>query len=354
VKYKEIAEIANVSVATVSLVLNNKPGISDATRHKILEIAKSLSESSQHRYPLSRLKKGAIRFVRIVKHGHTLNRDHDVFISAYIEGMESEARKNGYNLEVSTFKTNDLTTIFELFNDLSIDGYIVLGTELNSDDIAILANADAPIVFIDTYFDFQKADFVDMNNIEEVFQIVKYLHDKHHRRIGMVRSNIEVKNFELRDIGFKKALQHFKIPNDEKSIFTVDSTFDGAYHDMVDHLKKNRWLPTALFVVNDITAYGCIKALKNRGFSVPDDVSIVGFDDLPMSALMDPPLTTMKVSNKRIGRYAMRLMIERIEKDGALPSTKVTIGGELIERKSVKDLELDNSYKNGHQSRKIG
>ena len=102
-KYKEIAKIANVSIATVSLVLNNKPGISDTTRHKILEIAKSLSESSRDRYPLNHFKTGAIRFVRIVKHGHTLNRDHDVFISAYIEGMESEARKNGYHLEVSTF-----------------------------------------------------------------------------------------------------------------------------------------------------------------------------------------------------------------------------------------------------------
>jgi len=339
VKYKEIAEIANVSVATVSLAFNNKPGISDATRHKILDIAKSLSESSRDRYPLSKFKKGAIRFVRIVKHGHTLNRDHDVFISAYIEGMESEARKNGYHLEVSTFKTNDVTTIFELFNDLSIDGYIVLGTELNSDDIAVLANADAPIVFMDTYFDFEKADFVNMSNIEEVFQIIKFLHTKGHKHIGMARSSVEVKNFEMRDIGFNRALEHFNIPYNEKSIFTVDSTFDGAYHDMLEQLRKSNRLPTAFFVVNDITAYGCIKALKERGVKVPDDVSIIGFDDLPMSTHMDPPLTTMKVSNKRIGRYAMRLIIERIAKDGSLPSTKVTIGGELIERKSVKNLE---------------
>lgn len=337
-KYKEIAKIANVSVATVSLVLNNKPGISDATRYKILEIAKSLSENSRDRYPLNQLKQGAIRFVRIVKHGHTLNRDHDVFISAYIEGMESEARKNGYRLEVSTFKTVDVTTIFELFHDLSIDGYIVLGTELNADDIAVLANADAPIVFMDTYFDFEKADFVNMSNIEEAFRVVKFLHAKQHRRIGMVRSCVEVKNFELRDTGFKNALEHFDIPYDEKSIFTVDSTFEGAYQDMHEQLKKRGRLPTAFFVVNDITAYGCIKALKERGYKVPDDVSIIGFDDLPMSALMDPPLTTMKVSNERIGRYAMRLIIERIAQDGSLPSTKVTIGGELIERKSVIDL----------------
>ena len=334
-KYKEIAEAANVSIATVSLALNNKPGISEATRRKILEIAGSYSERSRDRHLLNPLKKGAIRFVRIVKHGHTLNRDHDVFISAYIDGMESEARKNGYHLEVSTFKTRDVTTIFQLFNDLSIDGYVVLGTELNADDIAILVNADAPIVFMDTYFDFETADFVNMSNIEAVFQIVKYFHRDGHRRIGMVRSRAEVKNFEMRDVGFIKALAHFQLAYDENFIFTVDSTFDGAYQDMREQLKKGRQLPTALFIVNDITAYGCIKALKEKGVKVPADVSVIGFDDLPMSTHMDPPLTTMRVSNERIGRYAMRLIVERIAEGGSLPGTKVTIGGDLVERDSV-------------------
>lgn len=340
-RYKDIAKIANVSVATVSLALNNKQGISDATRQKIFKIAKSLSDSPPHHYPINRFKMGAIRFVRIVKHGHTLNRDHDVFISSYIEGMENEARSKGYNLEVSTFKTDDVGAIVELFNDLSIEGFVVLGTELNLADIAILANAQAPIVFIDTYSDFQEANFVDMDNLEAMYQIVKYFYERGHRQIGMVRSDIQVKNFKLRDIGFKKAIEHFNIPYNDKFIFTVDSTFAGAYQDMLKHLKRNHRLPTALFVVNDITAYGCIKALKNRGIAVPDAVSVIGFDDLPMSALMEPPLTTMKVSNARIGRYAMRLIVERIENDVQLPSTKVSIGGELIERESVKDLRPD-------------
>ena len=337
-RYKDIAKIANVSVATVSLAINNKPGISDSTRQKIFKIAKSLSDTAPRHYPINHIKLGAIRFVRIVKHGHTLNRDHDVFISSYIDGMENEARSRGYNLEVSTFKTDDVAAIVELFNDLSIEGFVVLGTELNPGDIAILANAQAPIVFIDTYSDLQVADFVDMDNLEAMFQIVKYFYDRGHRQIGMIRSDIQVKNFELRDIGFKKAVEHFNIPHNDKFIFTVDSTFGGAYQDMLKHLKRNQRLPTALFVVNDITAYGCIKALKERGIGVPDDVSIIGFDDLPMSALMEPPLTTMKVSNARIGRYAMRLIVERIENDVKLPSTKVSIGGELIERKSVRDL----------------
>ena len=340
-KYKDIAKLANVSVATVSLTLNNKPGVSEATRQRILDIVNSVSEKSQAQYALARFKKGAIRFVRIVKHGRTLNRDHDVFISSYLEGLENEARLSRYNLEVSTFKTHDVTTISELFNDLSIDGFIVLGTELNLEDIIALSGVESPIVFIDTYYDFQESDFVDMNNIQEVFQIVKYFYDRGHRRIGMVGSDVEVKNFELRQVGFEKALKHFNLPYDSNSMFKVDSTYAGAYQDMLGHLKRAHRLPTALFVVNDITAYGCIKALKEKGVGVPEDVSIIGFDDLPMSALMDPPLTTMKVSNKRIGRYAMRLMIERIgKKNGTATGTKVTIGGELVERQSVRNLAL--------------
>ena len=338
VKYKDIAKIAKVSVATVSLALNNKPGISEATRRKILRIAKSIADKSEKYSVINNIKKGAIRFIKIVKHGHVLNLDHDVFISHYIEGMENEAKANGYNLEVGTFRGGNIHIVADSFNDSTISGFLILGTELNADDIASLTKTNRPVAFIDTYFDYLPYDFVDMNNIEEVFQIVRYFYDRGHRSIGMVRSDVEVKNFELRDIGFQRALKHFDLPYDERSIFTVDSTFDGAYRDMTEHLKKTKTIPSALFVVNDITAYGCIKALREKSIRAPDDVSVIGFDDLPMSALMEPSLTTMKVSNKRIGCNAMRLLIERIEKNGSSPSTKVTIGGELIERDSVRKL----------------
>ncbi len=338
VRIKDIATKAKVSTATVSLVLNNKPGVNDKTRQKVIEIAKELN------YPLSstqyykQIKRGTIKFLKIVKHGHILNRDHDVFISDYIEGLDNEAREYGYSLEINTFNTANIQEVIDIVDDSHLDGLVILGTELNKNDINLFEGQfRVPIVFIDTIFDFINFDFVDMNNIDSVYMIIKYFINKGHTEIGMISTNIEARNFELREKGFKKIMKHFGLNINDEYIFKVDSTFDGAYNDMLNHLKKKK-LPTALFSINDITAYGCIKAIKESGFGVPEDVSIIGFDDLPLSSLMEPALTTIRVSKRRIGKIAMQILNERIKSDTLFPPIKCVISGTLIERESVKNI----------------
>ncbi|HHY46481.1 MAG TPA: LacI family transcriptional regulator [Firmicutes bacterium] len=336
VKMKDIARLANVSVSTVSLALNGKPGVSEATRQKILQIARFLADSYTAD-KFGHVRKGSIRFLKIVRHGHVLNRDHDVFISSYIDGLEEEARTNGYSLEVNTFVSAEMEDIIKLFRNPSVDGLIVLGTEFSEADVSAFEKVTIPVVFIDTNFDYMGFNFVDMNNMEATFQIIRHFVELGHRKIGLIRSPVECRNFKLREIGFREALRHLGIPLKEKYIFSVDSTFSGAYSDMVQLLKKATELPTALFSSNDIIAYGCIKAIKEANLKVPDDISIVGFDDLPMSALMDPPLTTMKVSKTQIGKTAMRLMIDKLKGELEVP-VKVLISGELVYRQSVRKL----------------
>jgi DNA-binding LacI/PurR family transcriptional regulator len=336
VKIKDVAALAKVSPATVSLALNNKPGVNEATRSRILRIAKSLSEGSQLHQTFGQITNGAIRFLRIVKRGLTLNRDHDVFISAYFQGLDIEARAHGYDLEVSTIETAD-NEAMKSACDVSANGLILLGTELGAADISELARMGKPIVFMDTYFDYEQACFVDMDNAGDVFKAVKHLWKMGHRKIGYVRSDTAVKNFELRDVAYRRALEQLQIPCLEGNVYTVSSTHEGAYRDMLRHLKTRRKLPTAFFVINDIIAYGCIKALREKGIRVPEDVSIVGFDDLPMSVLMDPPLTTIRVRNEEVGREAMRMLVRKIREGTALPEEKIVLGGELMIRKSVRD-----------------
>jgi LacI family transcriptional regulator len=338
-RIKDIAKKAHVSMATVSLVLNRKPGISGQTREKILKIAKELNyripEASDH----EKAKKGTIRFLKIAKHGHTVNRDHEVFIADYTDGLSREAVLNGYRLEINTFKTSNIEELLDSIKDYDQEAIIALGTELDFEDIQHFNKLKIPIVFIDTYFDFYNYDFIDMNNIDAVYKIIKHFHENGHQEIGFVRSPVNVKNFRLRETGYKIALKHFKIPYNEKQVFSVDSTIDGAYSDMLQILKKDVKPPQALFVTNDIIAYGCIKALKERGFSIPEDISIIGFDDLPMSAVMDPPLTTLKVSKTRIGKIAMKHALIRVEERLTMPAEKVLVDGEFICRKSVKNIK---------------
>lgn len=335
---KEIAAIAKVSNATVSLALNNKPGVSQVTRQRILKIAQTLKDERNKQQAFTQVTKGSIRFLKIVKHAQVLNRDHEMFISRYIDGMEQEARQNGYNLEINTFKTSDIHEIVPYIKDAQIDGGIILGTEFNSRDLEAFENIDIPLGFIDTRFDSKRFDFVDMDNIQAVFQIINHFIEHNHQEIGCIRSSVEARNFELRYIGFQEALKYFGIPYKSHYIFSVNSTFDGAYHDMLQILKKGAELPTALFSSNDLIAYACIKAFKEMGVKVPEDVSIIGFDDLPMSIMMDPPLTTMKVSQRQIGQMAIQLLIGRINHSFTAPTIKINIGGQLICRKSVKTL----------------
>jgi len=194
------------------------------------------------------------------------------------------------------------------------------------------------VVFIDTYVDFLPFDFVDMNNEDSVFTVVSDFAARGHRAIGMVKGAIETRNFKLREEGFAASLQRLGLPFDRRFVFAVDSTFHGAHEDMRRILRSGPKLPTALFCANDIIACGCIKALKEEGIRVPEDISIIGFDDLPLSAVVDPPLTTIQVSKAQIGRMAIQLLVTRVRGPAGSPPVKVLIGGSLIERQSVRDI----------------
>jgi LacI family transcriptional regulator len=337
-RIRHIADLANVSPATVSLALNNKPGVSPVTRERILSIAETL-KSSNGAQSFNQLIKGSVRFLKIVKHSHIVNRDHDVFIAAYIEGMDKEARKHGYNLEITHITFDQIGEFVSHLNCSSSKGLIVLGTELNAPDILGFESVNVPIVVIDTTFDFIKLDFVDMNNTEALFQIVRYFIENNHRDLGLIwGEEVEARNFELRRLAFEQALKYFGLPFNPRNVITVDSTFNEAYQGIQQYLKKGQKLPTAIVSANDLIASACLKAFKEAGIRVPEDVSIIGFDNLPVCEMLDPPLTTMKVSNLQIGETAMELLIGRINHRFAAPTLKISVGGQLVVRKSVRCL----------------
>lgn len=332
---RDIADEAKVSCSTVSLVLNRRPGVGIETRKRVIEIAERLNYKSLPLQPYPSAKLRTIRFLRIAKHGHIINPSHNVFIADYIDGLESEAKSSGYSLEVSAYGTFIPDEILRSLEESSVAGVVVLGTELSEADVSAFAAAKMPVVFIDTFQASAGFDFVDMNNDSSVFSIVSYLKDLGHRRIGLVKGSIETRNFRLRERSFAEALEHYGLPCDEQSVFAIDSTYAKGSEDMSALLKSRSTLPTALFCVADVIAYGCMKALKDNGYSIPSDISVVGFDDLPSNGYMDPALTSVKVSKRRIGQRAMQLVLRRISAPDT-PFEQVLIGGELVVRESAK------------------
>lgn len=338
---RDIAERAEVSQATVSLVLNNKRGVSQGTRERILEIARELDYGIPKGGRGARNRLGTVKFLKIAMHGHTVNRDHNVFISDYIDGLTRGATQYGYSMEINSFAGSEAEAIAQTVEkDNSLAGVVVLGTELTPEDVQTIGSVAKPVLFLDTYYDFLPYDFVDMNNTDAVYLVVSHLVDNGHQDIGFVRSAVNTHNFDLRHEGFWQAVRELGIVIKNRNIFTVDSTYHGAYRDMLKVLSSKPELPTALFVTNDIMAYGTIRALQTMGYTVPEDISVVGFDDLPSSSFMLPPLTTIEVSKQLMGEMAIRLLSIRMGSPESVPPMKVQVGANLIVRDSVKTLPV--------------
>jgi len=330
---ESIAKKAGVSAATVSLALNNRHGVSSRTRERILGIAREVGYKKR---PSRALMRGTVQFLKLVRHGHTLNENHNLFISDYIDGITHKAKDLQLRVEFSSAAAaataNDITSQMD---QQDVAGFLVLGTELTPDEIHAIASAQRPVVFLDTMHDFLPYDFVDMNNLDSVYLAVSRLVHAGHRSIGMVTSPVNVVNFRIREEGFRKSLSGLGQPVDEEMFFPVDSTYEGAYRDFAAVLASGRRLPEGLFCCNDIVCLGVARALREAGRRVPADISLIGFDNLPASAHGDPPLTTIRVSNKEIGSAAVALLKDRIV-NPEKPGSKVMIAGQLVERQSVR------------------
>ena len=333
---RDIAQQAGVSPATVSLVLNRRPGVGDDTRTLVLKIADELGYSLPSRK--HRKDNPTVRLLKIARHGHILNRDHNIFISDYIDGIEQEAREHGYALEVQSYKGFDADRLMQELNQCDIAGAVVLATELRTLDIPLFQEADIPLVFIDGTHPFAPFDFIDMDNEGAVFSIVSHFVEAGHREIGIVGSSMETRNFRAREEAFYAALDYHGLKGEKEFAYTTDSTFEQSFQDMDRLLSHRERLPSALFCVCDIIAFGCLKALRKHGIAVPQEVSLMGFDNLPASEMTDPPLSSIKVSKTRIGRRAFQLLQRRIEADVVLPYEKVFIGSQIIRRGSVLNI----------------
>ncbi|MBP0484918.1 LacI family DNA-binding transcriptional regulator [Sagittula salina] len=334
VTLRQVAEHAGVSAATASLVLNGKGEISEATRQRVLSAVREMNYTPRG----GRTKPDSVntlRFLKIARHGHTVNRDHSHFIADYIDGMSWEATRRDYSLQVESFEGVEIDRVAETLRTGDLRGAVILGTELDEDEVRFLARAPLPMVFIDTYHPLVNLNFVDMDNDQAVFAVLRHLSERGFRRIGMVGSHTAVTNFALRREAFSRGMAALGLEVDEAHVLSVDSTLEGAYGDGLAQLGTGRDVAEAYFCANDMIAFGFMKALRERGLEVPRDVSIVGFDNLPMSAMSDPPLSTIEVPKRRIGAMAIRLLDDMLIATTPEPATKALISGEFVSRDSV-------------------
>ena len=331
VSIKKLSEVTGFSPATISNALNNKRGVKKETVAEILRVAKEMGYISEDRIT-------KIRFVIFKKNGKVI--DDTPFFPLLIDGVESECKRLGYEMSICNLDQRDEDyeeQVRWLINDIT-SGIIFLGTELMENDIDIYRSTKCPFLIFDCFESDMQFDGVLINNADSARVATKYLIDKGHKKIGYLRGDYRIKAFRSRAVGYARAMNNHGLDVDRKYTFTLDTTMEGAYEDMKKVLKRQPKLPAAFFADNDMIALGAVKALQEYGYKVPEQVSIIGFDDLPFCEITTPRLTTIRVSKQEMGMTAVRRIHEMIKNPGR-SKLKISVCTEFVERESVREIK---------------
>lgn len=327
---KQIARQLNLSEAAVSMALNHKPGVSTQTRRRVLETARSLG------YDFSRISSlrtapGLIYFIYYNK----LDIFTMPFFRELIRGVEETFDGSGYRLSHQhIYAVDDVEEQLERLSIHGCDGIILLGTQMTREDFAPFAFLDRPIVLLDTGISSVKADCIQINNMEGARTATDYLIKKRRRQPGYLRSVCPLHNFEERADGFFKAIRQNGMSPSHSVVHRLGSTVNAAYADMLAILGQKEPLASCYFADNDDLAIGAMKALKEQGYRIPQDISLIGFDNTPFSAYVDPPLTTVHVPKYYMGQLAAQRMLS-VLKAAEFHPVKVEVTANLIIRGSV-------------------
>lgn len=328
----DIAKRANVSVSTVSRVLNNRPDVSQKTRERIHTAIKELQYSPNH-----------------VARGLVLKRSNTIgFIASDItnasfpelaRGVVYKARTLGYS--VIFFDAQQDSGVekeaLSLLKSKQVDGIILSFNEANRDELLRLRNENFPVVQIYRKSSDSTISTIAIDNVASGYQGTKYLIEAGHTRIGHITTGDLTQSGYERKLGYLKALSEAEIEIDSSIIVQGVSSIESGKSCM-KRLLDLQDPPTAIFASHDVLAIGAYHAVFDRGLSIPDDISVVGHDNIEISRMIRPKLTTLDTFKDRLGQSAMDLLIEEIEAD-THQCKEVVFQAELIVRESVKVLK---------------
>ncbi|MEK3884776.1 LacI family DNA-binding transcriptional regulator [Paenibacillus sp. PL2-23] len=338
-KLEDIAKIAGVSKSAVSLAFNDKPGISSETRERILKIAKDYGYTPKPRASSDSSPSKALTFLVITNSGIVLEEYYQQpFFRELIQYIEERCRAKGYSMMFSSLDMGAFERDVRLIaDDPRSDGLILLGTNLSPEHISYIASHQRNLVVLDTSFDTLPVHFVEINNFMGAYQAGKHLYEIGHRQIGYISSNVRIHNFDERRRGFSAALEERGIQVTEPHLLSVAPTIlssqESLRKQLEQFLAKGGSLPTALFCECDYIAISAMKTLAELGFSIPGDISVVGFDNITESVIVSPELTTIHVEKERMAHLAVDLLIGSIH-DAKEVRTKIKVDTRIVLRHS--------------------
>jgi len=336
-RLKDVAQRVGVSPASVSNVLNGKGGVSGATATLIRSIAAEMGYSNGKNMAL---RKGYVRFVSFKRHGLVVMDTQ--FFAEIIEALEKQCHQAGIKMMISSIHLGNDADYRDRVHEICQEdsaGILLLATEMYSQDVELFTQTKAPLVVVDSLFHNQRFNCVMMDNYEAGYLATSHLINKGHTRIEHITTTVRFNNMKYRRLGYEAAMADANLNVLESFIWHVTPTLEGAYKDMLVLLDNFKGvLPTAFFAANDIIAVGCLQALHERGYHVPEDVSIIGMDDLSICQVAKPTLSTIRVFRDDIARVAVQRLLDMMGDNCPRCILKTQVGVELVERQSVKEI----------------
>ncbi len=331
-RLEDIAKLADVSVSSVSLALNDRPGISKKTREKILKI---IEESNYVPPKNSKLNVKTVRIL-IVKHSNSTN-NYQIkpFFSELLEYLDLEAKKNKIYLILNLINQNSLMNEFKfLESNQPSDALIILSDSVSLELIAELKKNQPNTLVINNSYLSTNIDFLNTNNVYSGYTIANYLFQLGHLNIGYISSSERKENFIEREIGVKKAFKEKKIILNEEFIYSFMPAEIADYSKEMKEKIMDENFPTAFICENDYLAISLIKSLHSLDKKVPEQVSVVGFDNIPEGKIFIPELTTIAASIEFTAEIAIKKILNFFKKE-YLP-TQTLIPSQIIIRDSCQ------------------
>lgn len=326
VSIKDIARVAGVSHPTVSRALRNSQLVNPETAGRIKRIAREMG------YLPSAVARSLVTR-RTETIGVVVTNIADPFVAGVVAGIEDVANQRGYSVFLANSNADPEreVKVVQSFHERRVDGIVVTASRVGALYVPMLARLKVPIVLIDNQHPGEFVHSVMIDNIPASRQATQHLIHLGHRRIAYLGDQFGFQSDTDRFNGYRQALQRADLPFLPELVVHGNGSADGAIRAMNTLLALTE-RPTAVFCYNDMSALGALRAIYDYGLRVPEDVSLVGFDDLPIASYTFPRLTTVRQPKEQMGRMAMQSLLKIL--DGTPTKTDIDVAGELIVRNS--------------------
>lgn len=332
---KDIAKKAEVSVATVSKVMNGYDDIGEITKAKVLKIIKENNYRPNANAQSLRTNKSFL--VGLFFKDHQDSGVKHPFFRGIISGLEERLLENNYDMILFSANWEDQFSYLEKCQFRNVDGAILMGVPKDDPKLSELLNAKIPSVFIDLDISDDKASYIISDNEKGAREAVRHLAELGHKKIAVIEGEEITIPTQKRLKGYKAEMKAQNLEVKDEWIIQGRFSVDGGVKAMETILKLDD-RPTAIFCMGDEIAVGAMQTIKKAGLKVPDDFSIVGFDDIEISQYLNPALTTIRQQKEEMGIEAANMVLEMINR----PEEKVeaeVIDTEFVLRNSTQKLK---------------